>query len=458
VPSSTPRYVTDVTYTPTFTAAAAPAWFDLVALLSAVEPPARRTGLGWCELGCGQGVTAAILAATHPTGRFHGIDLMPEHIAGARRLAKRARIANLTLHACDFAKAASLELPGFDYIVAHGVYSWIDPRARETLRHFIDRHLSLGGQVYISYNAMPGWAADLPFQYLTYALAKQAGGNSIAKFGTAEAALRRLGAAGARSLNNSPIFRRELARQRKHMSLTYFAHEYLAPAWKPLYVTEVRPELATIGLVPVGSALLRNNFDSFVLRQAEREALDEIAEPDLRELIRDYFLQARFRRDVFSRDPAPIDDREQRRRILTHRFALTQPAASVSYAMPTPAGTLHFDSDAGRRIVALLAAGPRTLFGIKGAVHDVVANALALAAAGIIRPVAPDDGPVEALNTALDEIDTEAAPFAARALPCGTALMLEAALRRHLRDGHKLPRRLAAWPGFLASTAGIGRH
>jgi len=68
---------------------------------------------------------------------------MPEHIAGARRLAKRAGIANLTLHACDFAKAASLGLPRFDYIVAHGVYSWIDPRARETLRYFIDRHLPI---------------------------------------------------------------------------------------------------------------------------------------------------------------------------------------------------------------------------------------------------------------------------------------------------------------------------
>jgi hypothetical protein len=40
--------------------------------------------------------------------------------------------------------------------------------------------------------------------------------------------------------------------------------------------------------------VLQNNFDSFVLREAEREAIDEIAEPDLRELIRDYFLQTRF--------------------------------------------------------------------------------------------------------------------------------------------------------------------
>ena len=81
---------------------------------------------------------------------------------------------------------------------------------------------------------MPGWAADLPFQYLTHALAKQAAGDSIAKFGTAEATLRRLGTAGARALNNSPTFRRELAKQRKRLAPAYFAHEYLAPAWQPL--------------------------------------------------------------------------------------------------------------------------------------------------------------------------------------------------------------------------------
>lgn len=215
---SAPRYVTDVAYSPTFTPFVAPAWLDLTALVSAVAPPERHAGFAWCELGCGRGVTATILAATHLRGTFHGVDMMPGHIADARRLAERAGIANLTLHACDFAAAAAFDLPRFDYIVAHGVYSWIDPQGRESLRHFVDRHLAPGGLVYISYNAMPGWAADLPFQYLVRALAQTEAGDSIAKFTAAEAALRRLGAAGARALKNSPIFAAELATQRKHLS------------------------------------------------------------------------------------------------------------------------------------------------------------------------------------------------------------------------------------------------
>jgi 2-polyprenyl-3-methyl-5-hydroxy-6-metoxy-1,4-benzoquinol methylase len=80
-------YVTDVPYVYGFKPMLAPAWLDLVAVLGGVAPPARDRGFAWCDLGCGQGVTAAILAATHPTGTFHGIDAMPAHIEHAARLA-----------------------------------------------------------------------------------------------------------------------------------------------------------------------------------------------------------------------------------------------------------------------------------------------------------------------------------------------------------------------------------
>src|SRR5437870_12612719 len=80
-------YVTDVPYVYGFKPMLAPAWLDLVAIIGGVTPPARNGGFAWCDLGCGQGVTAAILAATHPTGTFHGIDAMPAHIEHAARLA-----------------------------------------------------------------------------------------------------------------------------------------------------------------------------------------------------------------------------------------------------------------------------------------------------------------------------------------------------------------------------------
>src|SRR5207244_6046627 len=116
-------YAADIPYLRDFKAMLAPAWLDHVALVAGVEPPARQNGFAWCDLGCGQGVTAAILAATHPTGTFHGIDAMPAHIEHAVRLAAEADAPNAQFHAADFAAARSLPLPRFDYVVSHGVYS-----------------------------------------------------------------------------------------------------------------------------------------------------------------------------------------------------------------------------------------------------------------------------------------------------------------------------------------------
>src|SRR5215471_16424356 len=80
-------YTTDMPYLRDFKPMLAPAWLDHVALVGGVEPPARRDGFAWCDLGCGQGITALILAATHPRGVFHGIDVEPAHIGHARCLA-----------------------------------------------------------------------------------------------------------------------------------------------------------------------------------------------------------------------------------------------------------------------------------------------------------------------------------------------------------------------------------
>jgi trans-aconitate methyltransferase len=449
---SSSGYVTDVAYVRPFNCDLAPAWLDLVALLAGIAPPDRRNGFSWCELGCGQGVTAAILAATHPQGVFHGIDVNPEHIANARRLGERIGTANLALHALDFAAAADLALPRFDYIVAHGVYSWIDAPGRAHLRRFVDRHLAPGGLAHVSYNAMPGWLADLPLQYLLRTLAQSVPGDSVAKFLAAEAAARRLTAVGAPALKYSHIAAEAWDVGRKRFAPSYFAHEYLAEGWQALYVTEVRTDMAGIGLEPVGSTALAENFDAFMLKSSQREALAGFADPDLRELARDYVIMQRFRRDVFARGAKRLDADARRRRILAGTFALTRPVASVGFAMHTPAGRVRFDNPVARMIVAALANGPRRLVDIAAGADsaaDVLASALALSAAEMIRPVGPGSVPVAAVNAALSELEDNSAPLPHVALPCGTALTLEQELVLHLRDGTALPERLAAWPGFL---------
>src|SRR5215831_4771236 len=145
MPPDLQGYATDVPYLRDFKRQLAPAWLNHVALVAESEPPARNSHFAWCDLGCGQGVTANILAATHPGGIFHAIDAMPAHIDHAGRLAAEAAIPNVGFHCVDFTAAVDVELPLFDYIVAHGVYSWVDSANQGALRRFIDRRLKPGG-------------------------------------------------------------------------------------------------------------------------------------------------------------------------------------------------------------------------------------------------------------------------------------------------------------------------
>ena len=155
----------------------APAWLDHVAVISGLVPPTRKADSPGATLVAAKDTTV-ILAATHPCGQFHGIDAMPEHIDRGRRFADEADVGNVIFHAADFATAGELQLPNFDYIVAHGVYSWVGPPIRADMRSFIDSHLKPGGLVYVSYNAMPGRAADLPFQRLVRAVGETCKGDS----------------------------------------------------------------------------------------------------------------------------------------------------------------------------------------------------------------------------------------------------------------------------------------
>jgi SAM-dependent methyltransferase len=449
----TSGYVTDIPYLRDFKPMLAPAWLDHVALVGGVEPPGRQAGFAWCDFGCGQGVTAAILAATHPAGKFHGIDAMAVHIDHARRLAAEAKIPNVCFGAIDFADALDLELPQFDYIVAHGVYTWIDPESQLALRRLIDRHLKPGGLVYLGYNTMPGWARDLPFQHLLRKLCLTLPGGDAARVSAAAAIIRSLGEARVPALTGSFIVR-ELEERPEDYTPAYLVHEFMPAAWRPLYVTELRAAMAAIGLTGVGSATLTENFDWMILNEAARKILATITDPDIRELVRDFCLDQRFRCDVFARRNRKLDPDEGARRLLSSTYALARPLPGIRYKTTTPAGLLSYDSAAARTIVNALAAGPRSLSSLvpESASAAVLEAVLTLCAAGDVMPVEPPPASPAELNRILcGRVD---GPEEIRwlALPCGTAVEVDQGLLRVLRDGKEIDdSRFPGWRGFLAS-------
>ena len=447
-------YATDIPYLRDFKPPLAPAWLDHVALVAGAAPPERKAGFSWCDLGCGQGVTANILAATHPGGTFHAIDAMPAHIDNARHLAAEAAIPNVGFHCVDFAAAVDLDLPAFDYIVAHGVYSWVNSANQRALGRFFDRRLKSGGLVYVSYNAMPGWARDLPFQRLVRELARGFAGDSAARVSAALEIIRALAAAEVPALTPSFIVG-ELEQRPEDYTPAYLVHEFMPGAWQPLYVTEVRAAMKTIGLAPVGSATLIENLDPLVLSESACKMLGTIADRDLREMVRDFYLDQRFRCDVFARENRRLSGEQRCQALLASTFALARPAAAIRYSAATPTGFRPYNNPAAREIVGALANGPRPLAEISpipAAAQNLATNILLLCAVGDTMPAEPGCAPVDALNRAIFRRLDGPDEIGWLTLPCGTALKLDPGLMRRLRDGAKIEENeFPGWRGFLAS-------
>lgn len=216
-------------------------------------------------------------------------------------------------------------------------------------------------------------------------------------------------------------------------------------------MTEMRAAMAEIGLTAVGSATLIENLDPLVLNDAARQILSGIPDPDTRELVRDFFLDQRLRRDIFDRGNRRLDAEERAHRLLAGSCALARPASTISYVTTTPAGGGCYDAPTARAAVVALAAGPRPLTGL-AAMPDLLATMLTLCAAGGAMPVEPGHVPVERLNREIWRRLGGAEEIGWLVLPCGTALEADRELLGALRDGAPIDERTyPGWRDFLAA-------
>ena len=107
-----------------------------------VEPPSLDAGFRYCELGFGQGVSANLLAATHPQGHFEGTDFNPRHASGAAGLSAAAGLKNTAWHDDSFEQFLDRDTEPFDYISLHGIWSWVSPQNRHFLVEILRRRLA----------------------------------------------------------------------------------------------------------------------------------------------------------------------------------------------------------------------------------------------------------------------------------------------------------------------------
>ena len=125
-----------------------------MARLFGLRPPPVE-GCRVLELGCGDGGNLLPIAYALPGSRCVGVDLSAKALERGRQTIAALGLENAELRHGDLA-ALPDDLGTFDYVLAHGVYSWVPPEARDGLLRACRDHLAPDGIAYVSYNAYPG--------------------------------------------------------------------------------------------------------------------------------------------------------------------------------------------------------------------------------------------------------------------------------------------------------------
>lgn len=239
-------------YPSTAVAAVHPARLAAAAMLHGLAP-AFSDRFRYLELGCGDASNLLPLASRFPDARFVGVDRDRALIEQGERLRQAAGLTNLELFAADL---LDLDLPvePFDYVVAHGVYSWVDPEVQQRLLSLCRAHLAPSGVAYISYNVLPGWGLRGAVSELMRSAARGAAtpGAAVRAAKTAVARLGRCVRAPSHPYSAMLSLELDLVRSKPD---GYLLRDHMADRNEALYVGELVRRAGEHGLVYLDETL-----------------------------------------------------------------------------------------------------------------------------------------------------------------------------------------------------------
>jgi methyltransferase-like protein len=211
-------------------------------------PPARCRVL---ELGCAAGGNVIPMALADPQSHFVGIDLSPRQIADAQATARRLNVANLDLRALDILNLPA-DLGTFDYILCHGVYSWVPPQVQDRILDICSNNLASQGVAYVSYNCYPGWHARSAIREMLWYHTEQFDDPAV-RIRAARGLLAFLVKAAPADSGYGAMVRQELAILLATPD-TYLLHEHLEEFNEPLYFHQFVGRAGAKGLQYLGEA------------------------------------------------------------------------------------------------------------------------------------------------------------------------------------------------------------
>ncbi len=230
--------------------------FTLATVFGLTPQPIEKSRI--LELGCAAGGNIIPIAVHYPKANIIGIDFSKTEIKIGQEHIKAMQLNNIELRhqsILDFEKEEGL----FDYIICHGVYSWVPDDIRESILKICNQNLSKNGVAYISYNTLPGWnmmnnIRDLMLwhtQNIEDPKTKVKQARSILKFIT-----------DGLEEDKSPYaaFLKQEIRSLEKQGDYYILHEHLSFHNKPFYFHEFMAQAADHSLAYLGDAILSSMY------------------------------------------------------------------------------------------------------------------------------------------------------------------------------------------------------
>lgn len=267
--------------------------------------PAHPERCRLLEIGCGDGLNLVAMAADLPGSQFVGIDRAVTPLARGREVAAAIGLDNVLLRALDILDAADVDLGEFDYVVAHGILSWVPAPVRAALMKLAAQSLAPQGIAMISYNALPGChirrsARDLMMFHAAGSQNPVQAAREIVQFALGwEDRTDPFGAA----LN------KELTRIRR-LSLPSLIHDDFSEVWEPFHLYEVAAAAAEVGMDFLGDAELSElHVDRYP--EGVEDQLYRLSPGDRvrREQYGDFLAGRAFRQTLFCRAGTEISER-----------------------------------------------------------------------------------------------------------------------------------------------------
>ncbi|MDZ5647109.1 class I SAM-dependent methyltransferase [Nitrospirillum sp. BR 11828] len=444
------RYITGIAYLRRYYQELNPASIAYAALQCGYQAPRLDRPFRYLDLGCGHGYSPLLFASLFPQGHFMGVDFNPVHIHSAENLRRTAGIDNAGFSASSFQDLATEEngpIADCDFIVMHGIMSWVSETVRREIGAVIRRRLKPGGIVYASYNCQPGWAGKMPIRALMVDAYAVTTGTVEERVNKVRAFLRQLADTGALYFDSNPAIEQQL-QSIETLDAAYVVHEYLNEYWRVFYHKEMATFMANHGAGFIGSGTAADNVPLLAVPEKPRALMAAMPTALLREGVRDMALNRQFRRDIYACDLAPLSLNALVAAHRETRYALARRRDDCPMVVPRSFGDVALHEGIFGPLLDRLAAGATTYDDLVGVpplnewtAADQIQALQVLVGAEYIRPIV-SGAQVDAASDSVRRFNQAALATARAEGQSEVALAapsLSGALRVNLSDTASLP-------------------